>query len=109
MRASTMTIKRFQKGDFAFTTNSRAPGVNNGHLVIVREVCGPMPERGLDFAYLIERVDGEPFALVCQPGSPMPMRGGPDAYAGQQHLRPLGGPPRWKARRARSRRTLQAA
>ncbi len=102
-----MTVRRFQKGDFAFTTNSRAPSVNNGHLVIVREVCGPMPERGLDFAYRIERVDGEPFALLCQPGSPMPMRGGPFAYAGQQHLRRLGEAPRARARRGRAGRTMQ--
>jgi len=104
-----MTTRRFQKGEFAFTTGSLAPSANNGHLVIIREVCGPLPGRGLDFAYRIERVDGEPFALVCQPGSPMPMRGGPQAIAGQHHLRPLGGTPRWKARRARARRTLQAA
>jgi len=80
-------MKRFQKGDFAFASR---------HLVIVREVCGPMPERGLDFGYLIERVDREPFGISGRPC--------PCIHAGQQHLRPLGGTPRWKSRRARARR-----
>ncbi len=102
-------MKRFSKGDFAITANSRAPSVNNGHLVIVREVCGPMPEHGLEFGYRIERVDGEAFAVTCIPGTTMPGCGKQQSYAGQHHLRPLGGAPRWKARRARAARTLQAA
>lgn len=102
-------MKRFSKGDFAITANSRAPTVNDGHLVIIREVCGPMPEHGLAFGYRIERVDGEPFAITCIPGTSLPGRSQPQAFASQQQLRPLGGAPRWKARRARAARTLQAA
>lgn len=104
-----MSAKRFRKGDFAFTTHSLAPSVNNGHLVIVRAVHGPMPGAGLDFAYLIERVDGESFAIACIPGTRLPGRPQQQVYADQRQLRPLGGVPRWKARRARGRRQLQAA
>ncbi|MSQ54207.1 MAG: hypothetical protein EXR31_02455 [Betaproteobacteria bacterium] len=96
-------MKRFSKGDFAITVNSRAPSVNDGHLVIVREVCGAMPERGLDFAYLIERVDGEAFAITCIPGTSLPGRSCPKVYTGEHQLRPLGGPRRGKARRARAK------
>lgn len=85
-------MKRLQKGDFAFAGR---------HLVIVREVCGPTPARGPDCAYLIERVDREPFELFGRPC--------PRIHAGQRQLRPLGGTPRWKSRRARAARTLQVA
>jgi hypothetical protein len=74
-------MKRFQKGDFAFAGR---------HLVIVREVCGPTPEHGLDYAYLIERVDREPFEISG--------RRRPRIHAAQRHLRQLGGTPRWKSR-----------
>jgi hypothetical protein len=85
-------MKRFQPGDLAITCNSRAPSVNDGHLVTIVEVLGPRPDLGLEFAYLIERVDGQAFGIVCQPGTPIP--GGParQAMAGQQHLRPLRDP-----------------
>ena len=57
-------MKRYARGDFAITVNSRAPSVNDGHLVIIREVCGPMPERGLDFADGIARHVGAVVAGV---------------------------------------------
>ena len=101
-------MKRFAKGEFAITVNSRAPLVNDGHLVIVREVLGPVPDEGLDFAYVIERVDGEPFALTCQPGTPMPRRGGRLVRAGEHHLRRLGGPARGRSRRTAHRREAAA-
>ena len=101
-------MKRFAKGEVAITVNSRAPLVNDGHLVIVREVLGPVPEEGLDYAYVIERVDGEPFALTCQPGTPMPRRGGRLVRAGEHHLRRLGGPARGRSRRASRRRAAIA-
>jgi len=83
-------VRRFQKGDFAFASR---------HLVIIREVCGPMAEGGLDYAYLIERMDGEPFVFSG--------RSSPRIHAGQRELRPLGGTPRWKSRRARAGRELE--
>lgn len=101
-------MKRYSKGDFAITVNSRAPSVNDGHLVIVRQVCGPMPERGLDFAYFIERMDGEPFAITCIPGTNLPGRSSQQSYAGEHQLRPLGGPRRGKARRVRARAGSQS-
>ena len=82
-------MKRFQEGDLAVTCNSRAPLVNDGHLVRILEVIGPEPELGLEFGYLIERVDGQPFALGCKPGSPMPVAGAVRLMADQSKLRPL--------------------
>ena len=70
-------MKRFKKGEFAFAGR---------HLVIVREVCVPTPARGVDCAYLIERVDREPFEIYGRPR--------PRIHAAQRHLRRLGGPPR---------------
>ena len=93
-------MKRFAKGEFAITVRSRAPLVNDGHLVIVREVLGPLPNEGLEYAYLVERVDGEPFLPASQPGAPMPRHGGRFVRAGEHHLRRLGGPARWRERRA---------
>ena len=83
-------MKRFNKGDFAFTCNSRAPSVNDGHLVSIVDVLGPLPSHGLAFAYLVERVDGKPFEILCQAGTPMPGPGAQRAFADQYHLRPLG-------------------
>ncbi len=70
-------MKRFKKGDFAFAGR---------HLVIVREVCVPTPAHRVEWAYLIERVDREPFEIYGRPR--------PRVHAAQRHLRPLGGLPR---------------
>ena len=79
----------FVKGDLALTCNSRAPLVNNGHLVTILEVLGPELDFGFAFAYVIERVDGQPFAVACKPGTPIPVAGGCRVLAEQQQLRPL--------------------
>lgn len=82
-------MQRFQMGDLAITCNSRAPLINDGHLVRILEVLGPEPEWGLEFAYLIERVDGQPFTLARRAGSPMPVAGTPQLLADQSKLRRL--------------------
>lgn len=85
-------MKRFQRGDLAVTCNSLVPTVNDGHLVIIVEVLGPQPDYKLEFAYLIERVDGQPFGIVCQGRTSIP--GGPARHAigGQHQLRALRDP-----------------
>jgi len=82
-------MRRFKEGDLAITCNSRAPLVNDGHLVCILEVIGPEPEFRLEFGYLIERVDGQPFALACKSGSPMPVAGTAVLLADHSKLRPL--------------------
>ena len=82
-------MKRFAKGDLALTCNSRAPLINDGHLVTILEVIGPDPGFGLSFAYLVERVDGADFLIAARPGIPMPTGGGPRVLADQHQLRPL--------------------
>ena len=83
-------MKRFNKGEFAFTCNSRAPSANDGHLVKILDVLGPIPSQGLSYGYLVERVDGKPFEILCQAGTPMPGPGAQRAFADQSHLRSLG-------------------
>lgn len=82
-------MKRFEKGDLAITCNSRAPLVNGNLLVSIVEVVGPDPERDIRFGYLIERVDGEPFAVARIPFTPLPTAGGWRVTADQHQLRPL--------------------
>ena len=80
---------RFQMHDLAITCNTRAPLVNNGHLVRILAVIGPMPELELQFGYLIERVDGQPFALVSWTSSQTPVDGTVEIFADYSQLRPL--------------------
>lgn len=40
------------------TCHCLAPEVNNGHLVQIVEVVGPVKEWNMPFAYLVERIDG---------------------------------------------------
>ena len=80
---------RFQMHDLAITCNSRAPLVNNGHLVRILAVIGPMPELELQFGYLIERVDGQPFALASWTSSQTPVFGTVEIFAEYSQLRPL--------------------
>jgi hypothetical protein len=82
-------MKRFKAGDLAITCNSRVPLLNDNLLVWIVKVKGPMPRFGLRFCYLIERVDGQPFALVRAPGALAPERGGLRTLAAQHQLRPL--------------------
>ena len=82
-------MRRFKEGDLAITCNSRAPLVNDGHLVHILKVIGPEPDLGLQFGYLVERVDGQPFALGCKPGSPMPVAGTMELFVEHSKLRPL--------------------
>ena len=86
-------MHRFKEGDLAVTCNSRAPLVNDGHLVRIVAVIGPEPELGLEFGYFIERVDGQPFALACKSGSPMPVAGAVELFAEHSKLRPLSNRP----------------
>lgn len=82
-------MKRFQVGDLAITCNSRAPSVNDGHLVTILEVLGPRPGWNLSFGYEIERVDGQPFGISSDAGSPMPGRPRQRVAADQHNLKPL--------------------
>ena len=82
-------MRRFKIGDLAITCNSRAPLVNDGHLVCILKVIGPELDLELQFGYLVERVDGQPFALGCKPGSPMPVAGTVKLFAEHSKLRPL--------------------
>lgn len=82
-------MKRFQKDDLAITCNSRAPLVNDGHLVRILEVLGPKPDWDMAFAYYIERVDGQPFTLARWTDSPMPVAGTLQLVADHSKLRPL--------------------
>jgi hypothetical protein len=87
--AADSAMKRFEEGDLAITCNSRAPLINDGHLVTILEVIGPDPKWGLEFGYFIERVDGLPFALSRRKDSPMPAPGAHILRADQFQLRPL--------------------
>ena len=82
-------MKRFAKGDLAITCNSLAPLLNNGHLVTILEVRGPGASRGIAFAYLVERVDGQPFAVAFKTDTNLPIRGRRRVIGDQHMLRPL--------------------
>ena len=56
-------MQRYRKGEFAFTCNTPTASPNGGRLVSIVEVLGPLPGYGIGFGYLVERVDGKPFAL----------------------------------------------
>jgi hypothetical protein len=70
----------FKRGDLAVTVNSRAPILNNGHIVRIVEVLGPMPERDIEFGYGIERIDGQPFVLVIDKDTKIPVPGKKTGY-----------------------------
>lgn len=82
-------MKRFAKGDLVITCNTRWPQVNDGHLVLVTGVIGPMPEFGLRFAYQVERVDGGSLVILKRNGLPGLARPGTVVCADQSKLRPL--------------------
>ena len=82
-------MKRFAKGDLAITCNACAPLVNNGHLVTILEVLGPGAQPGIAFAYRVERVDGQPFAVAFEPGTMIRVAGCRRALGDQHQLRPL--------------------
>ena len=81
--------KLFNRGDLAVTVNSRAPLLNDGHIVRIVEVLGPMPERNIEFGYGIERIDGQPFVLVLKKDSKIPVPGEKRAIAHWWQLRRL--------------------
>ncbi len=82
-------MKRFAKGDLAITCNSLAPLLNNGHLVAILEVLGPGAQPGIAFAYLVERVDGQPFAIGFRTATNVPAPGCRQVIGDQHQLRPL--------------------
>ena len=83
-------MKRFNVGDLAVTINSKAPLLNDGHIVRILRVVGPVPEWGMSFGYFVERVDGQPFAMyVAQPSGELRF-GTARTVADQSKLRPLG-------------------
>lgn len=90
-RSSTNTRTRSSayRGDLAVTVNSRAPSVNNGHIVRITTVIGPIPERNIEFGYEIERLDGQPFALMRHRRFDFPVPGERWAIAHQWQLRRL--------------------
>ena len=56
-------MPHFKLGDLAVTCNSRAPLLNDNHVVRITKVAGPIPDQEIDFGYLIERIDGQNFVL----------------------------------------------
>ena len=83
-------MKRFNTGDLAVTINSKAPLLNDGHIVRILRVVGPVPEWDMPFGYVVERIDGQPFAMyVAQPSREVRF-GAPRTVADQSKLRPLG-------------------
>jgi hypothetical protein len=88
-KSAMLPSKLFNRGDLAVTVNSRAPLLNNGHIVRIVEVLGPMPERDIEFGYGIERIDGQPFVLVVNKDSKLPEPGKKRAIAHWWQLRPL--------------------
>jgi len=95
-------MKRFRKGDLAVTVNSRAPLLNNGHIVRIVEVAGPVPEYKVEFGYYVERIDGRRFVFIRGPdGEPVVPRAR-EVLAHHWQLRPLAkNGPGATARRAR--------
>jgi len=83
----------FKPGDLAITQNLRAP-VNNGHLVTVVEVVGRDEDWDLEFAYLVERVDGERFQHCLSMLSPLPTPCSQQVLVDHYQLRPIGTAPR---------------
>ena len=82
-------MKRFNVGDLAVTINSNAPLLNDGHIVRILRVVGPVPEWDMPFGYFVERVDGQLFAMyVAQPSREVRF-GAPRTVADQSKLRPL--------------------
>ena len=68
-------MRRFKQGDLAVTVKSRMPLLNDGHVVRILRVAGPVPDRGVEFGYCIERIDGQRFVFVRSPsGDPTPSR-----------------------------------
>lgn len=92
-------MKRFRVGDLAITINTRLPEINDGHLVRIVEVCGPVPKFGLSFAYAIERVDGK--LLFTRE-----MRMERCVLASHHQLRPLREPPETVG--TRTKETIEA-
>ncbi len=82
-------MKRFAIGELAITCNSRWPQFNNGHLVLITGVIGPMPKFRARFCYRIERLDGGSFAVPGRDGMPVLARPGAVDIADQSKLRPL--------------------
>ncbi len=82
-------LQLFKRGDLAVTVNSRAPILNDGHIVRIAEVLGAMPERDIEFGYGIERIDGQPFVLVLKKDSKIPVPGEIRAIAHWWQLRRL--------------------
>ena len=82
-------MRRFEMHDLAVTCNTCAPLVNDGHLVRILAVIGPMPDLELQFGYLIERVDGQPFALVSWTSNQTPVAGNVEIFTEHSKLRPL--------------------
>ncbi len=95
-------MQRFTKGDFAFTCNTPSQSPNDGRLVNIVDVLGPMPAYGIAFGYLVERVDGKPFEIAAAPRSLLPGQGPTRVFADEAHLRPLGRRRPRRSKRARN-------
>jgi len=80
-------MKRFIEGDLAITCNTKMSHLNDGHLVRILEVVGPVPNLDLAFAYRVERVDG---GLLYTGGTEN--ASSRKVLASQSKLRPLRGP-----------------
>jgi hypothetical protein len=78
---------RFQRGELAVTVNSRAPLLNNGHVVRIVRVLGPVPRQGIEFGYEIERIDGQPFVFTYNRQLGIPVPGGKRTIAPHWQLR----------------------
>jgi hypothetical protein len=83
------SLRRFKRGDLAVTVNSRAPLLNNGHIVQIVEVMGAIWDFGIEFGYLVERIDGLPFLVARSPAGEPRFTGGVQVYAHHWQLRPI--------------------
>jgi len=84
-----MSSTHFKRGDLAAIVNSRVPLLNDGHIVRIIGVEGPVPECKMVFGYRIERLDGQPFAFVFDYSLNIPVPGGKITLAHHWQLRRL--------------------
>jgi len=82
-------MPHFKLGDLAVTCNSRAPLLNDNHVVRITKVAGPIPDQEVDFGYLIERIDGQNFVLEFDAELRIPKPAGKRVIAHHWQLRPL--------------------
>ncbi len=82
-------MSHFRRGDLAVTCNSKAPLLNDNHIVRITSVVGPSHDQEVEFGYQIERIDGQNFVLEFNVELRIPRPGGKRVIAHHWQLRPL--------------------